>query len=135
LKDTLSLIFKNTDPDLVITFGPDGVTDALDHIITGYITDQVFDSINTGKTLLHMAISQTASYIYPIPTPVADRLIDLRVDISAFKRNRFKSDSSHRTQFGFGNRLFWRQYVRRFPFEEFIIVRNRDGKQILCECL
>lgn len=134
IKDTLIKIFQQIEPHVVITFGPDGVTDDLDHITTGYITGQVFDSTKTCKLLLHMAISRKASSIYPIPVPIDDSLINLRVDVSDYKRTRYKSNSAHRTQFGFGQRLFWKMFVRRFPFEEFVIAGNREGEQLLKEC-
>jgi len=37
IKDTLVKIFQRLEPEIVITFGPDGVTDDPDHITTGYI--------------------------------------------------------------------------------------------------
>jgi LmbE family N-acetylglucosaminyl deacetylase len=134
LMDTLSAIFQQIDPDVVITFGPDGVTDDLDHITTGYATDRIVDGSNNVKLLVHLAISQKASSIYPIPSPVADHLIDLHVDVSAYKRTRFKSNNAHRTQFGIGGRLFWKIFVRRYPYEEFVIVSIQDGEQILQNC-
>lgn len=134
IEDTLIKIFRQIDPDVVISFGPDGITNDLDHIATGSVSDQVFDSIHGGKLLLHMAISRKASYIYPIPAPVEDHLIDMQVDVSDHKRIRFKSNNAHRTQFGFGNRLFWKIYVLRFPFEEFVIVYNHSGEQIIQDC-
>jgi LmbE family N-acetylglucosaminyl deacetylase len=137
-KDELSIqllnIFQEYEPEVVISFGPDGVTNSMDHISTGSVADQVFDTTNTGKLLLHMAISQSANKIYPIPAPVANHLIDLKVRVSEYKRVRIKSNKAHLTQFGFGNRLFWRLFVLRYPFEEFIIFRNHDGEEILRDC-
>lgn len=133
IRDTLFQVFLQLNPDVVITFGPDGVTNDLDHITTGAITDRIFDSIDTGKLLLHIAISQKASYIYPIPSPVPDHLIDIRVNVSAYKCKRFGSNNAHRTQFGFGQRLFWRIYVRRFPFEEFVIENKREGGDLILD--
>jgi LmbE family N-acetylglucosaminyl deacetylase len=134
LTDQLIHIFQDLNPEVVISFGPDGVTNSLDHIATGSVTDHVFDTCHTGKLLLHMAISQRASKIYPIPAPVTDHLIDLKVKVSEYKRARIRSNKAHRTQFGFGNRLFWRLYVNRYPFEDFTISRNHDSERILQTC-
>lgn len=134
IRDSLLMIFSRINPQVVITFGPDGVTDDPDHITTGFVTDQVFDSIRSGKLLLHMAISVKANRKYPIPAPVNDSLIDLRVDVSGYKRARFKSNNAHRTQFGPGQRLFWKMFVRRYPYEEFVIAGNLNAEQILLEC-
>ena len=136
IEDTLFQVFLRLNPDLVITFGSDGVTNDPDHITTGAITDRIFDATNTGKLLLHIAISQKACHIYPIPSPVPDHLIDLHVNVSRYRHMRFMSNSSHRTQFGVGQRLFWRIYVRRFPFEEFVIENKRaGGNLIINDCL
>lgn len=134
LADQLLKIFQDCNPEVVISFGPDGVTNSMDHINTGSVTDHVFDTTNTARLLLHMAISQKASKIYPIPAPVADHLINLKVKVSEYKRERIRSNTAHLTQFGFGNRLFWRLYVNRYPFEEFTISRNHDGELILQTC-
>lgn len=134
LADQLLKIFKDIKPEVVISFGPDGVTNSMDHISTGSVTDHVFDTTHTGKILLHMGISQKANKIYPIPAPVADHLIDLKVKVSEYKRVRIRSNKAHRSQFGFGNRLFWRLYVNRYPFEEFTISRNHDSDLILQSC-
>lgn len=134
IRDTLILIFNQLNPCIIITFGPDGVTDDLDHITTGQLTDQVFNELNIGTLLLHMAISRIASKIYPIPAPVDDDGIDLRVNVADFKRERMRSNNAHRTQFGLGQRLFWRLYVRRYQYEEFAIIHNKEGEQLLQFC-
>lgn len=126
IRDTLVCLIQLFSPDLVITFGPDGVTDDLDHITTGKVTDEICDSTGIGKLLLHMAISQQASYIYPIPAPVPNHMIDIKVNVFDFKRNRFKSNSAHRTQFGLLHRAFWKSFVRNYPYEEFIIETKRE---------
>lgn len=134
IRDSLLIIISRINPHVVITFGPDGVTDDPDHITTGFVTDQVFDSIPTGKLLLHMAVSVKASRKYPIPAPVVDSLIDLRVDVSGYKRARLKSNKAHRTQFRPGQRLFWKMFVCRYPYEEFVIAGSRKGEGILQQC-
>jgi len=134
LSDQLFNVFQDYNPEVVISFGPDGVTNSMDHITTGSVADHVFDTSNTGKLLLHMAISQKANEIYPIPAPVANHLIDLKVRVSEYKRVRIRSNKAHLTQFGFGNRLFWRLFVNRYPFEEFTIFRDHDSELILRNC-
>ena len=134
LSDRITEIIREYHPGMVITFGPDGVTGDPDHITTGRITDQIFDSCNSGKLLLHVAMSVQASHIYPIPAPVANQLIDMRINVSGYKRIRIRCNKAHRTQFGFGSRLFWKIYVHRFPYEEFIIHRYSDSDQMLQEC-
>ncbi len=134
LKNALLDVFKKVDPVVVISFGPDGITDDLDHQMTGFVTDHIFDITDSGKLLLHMAISQKVSKKFPIRAPVDDSAINLRVDVSAYRQARIMSNDAHRTQFPHMFRLRWSSYVHQIATEEFIIARNRGGEQLIRNC-
>ena len=134
LKNALLDVFKKVDPVVVIGFGPDGITDDLDHQMTGFVTDQVFDITDSGELLLHMAISQKASKKFPIATPVDNSAINLRVDVSAYRQEKIMSNDAHRTQFPHMFRRRWSSYVHQVAIEEFIIARNRGGEQLVENC-
>jgi LmbE family N-acetylglucosaminyl deacetylase len=134
IKDTLLEVFNKVDPVVVISFGPDGITDDLDHQMTGFVTDHVFDMTDSGKLLLHMAISRKAKKMFSIRAPVANSAINLRVDVSAHMQARINSNDAHRTQFPQGFRARWRSLVHEVSTEEFIIARHRDGEQLIQNC-
>ncbi len=130
----LAEVFVNAKPDVVITFGPDGITGDHDHITTGFVTDYVFDSTRIGTVLLHMAVSQNLKYVIPARVPVTYKTIDLEVDVSAYRKARARSVDAHRTQFRKMYGLIWRRYVHRVPIEEFIIARNKGEEKAFLEC-
>lgn len=134
LKDALFEVFKKVNPVVVISFGPDGITDDWDHIMTGFVTDQIFDITDSGKLLLHMAISQKANDKFRMRVPVANSAINLRVDVSAYAQARINSGDAHRTQFPHRVRERWNSIVHEVPTEEFIIARNRGGEELVLKC-
>ena len=134
IKDALLKVFKKLKPILVIGFGPDGITDDWDHILTGVVTDHVFDITNSGKLLLHMAVSQKAKNIFQTRAPVANNAVDLRVDVSNYEKERINSIDAHRTQFPYFFRTKWKKSMHDVSVEEFIIARNRDAQQLIQDC-
>ena len=134
LHDALLDVFKKVEPVVVITFGPDGITDDWDHKMTGFVTDHLFDITDSGKLLLHMAISRKAKKMFPIRAPVADSAINMRVDVSAYTQERIHSNDAHRTQFSQGFRARWRSLIHEISTEEFIIARNRSGDELMRDC-
>jgi LmbE family N-acetylglucosaminyl deacetylase len=134
IKDALLDVFDNVEPLVVITFGPDGITDDWDHALTGIATDHVFDITESGKLLLHMAISESAPKIFPVRVPVHTNAINFRVDVSAYTQKRINSNDAHRTQFPQRFRSRWRGFVQEATTEEFIIARNRGGEEIIQDC-
>jgi len=134
LKDALLDVFDDVDPVVVITFGPDGITDDWDHALTGIVTDHVFDITESGKLLLHMAISENAKKIFPVRATVHDNAINFRVDVLAYALERIKSNDAHRTQFSQGFRVRWRSLVHEISTEEFIIARDRGEAELIQNC-
>jgi len=58
LQNDLISIMDDIRPNIIIGFGPDGITGDWDHISTGLATDSVFGQIDYGRLLLHMAITK-----------------------------------------------------------------------------
>lgn len=134
LKDALLEVFNKVNPVVVISFGPDGITDDWDHMMTGFVTDQVFDITDSGKLLLHMAISQKANKKFRMRAPVANSAINLKVDVSAYAQARINSVNAHRTQFPHTVRERWNSIVHEVSSEEFISARNRGGEELIQKC-
>jgi LmbE family N-acetylglucosaminyl deacetylase len=54
IQHALCNLLNEINPVVVISFGPDGITDDWDHKMTGFATDFAFDLTDSGKLLLHM---------------------------------------------------------------------------------
>lgn len=131
LKDALLKVFGKVKPVVVISFGPDGVTDDYDHKMTGFAADHVFDMTDCGQLMLHLAVSEKASNVLPFRAPVSDAAINLRVDVSSYSDARIKSHDAHRTQFSPYTRDWWKRIVQDSRFEEYIIARNRGKEAVV----
>ncbi|MDH5224574.1 MAG: PIG-L family deacetylase [Actinomycetota bacterium] len=64
LVEAVAAILREERPDVVVTFGPDGITGHPDHITIGYVTDEAFARLNTEgvpgfRRLLHAALPET----------------------------------------------------------------------------
>ncbi len=61
VQQALCDLFNEITPQVVIGFGPDGFTGDWDHKMTGLATDFAFDLADSGKLLLHIAITESLS--------------------------------------------------------------------------
>lgn len=107
-------------PDVVYTFGPDGITGHPDHIVVGHATDVAFASLAGDggpgfKRLLHTAIKRSAwerinrarvhagmsawdpTLVYHF-RGIPDELIDIRVDTRSVAERVVDGISEHRSQ-------------------------------------
>lgn len=124
LADQIAEIFDEERPDVVMTFGPDGVTGHSDHIATGAAASEAFERLrNDGgpglRRLLYQTIpvsmierlnEQLAVRGMPIMDPeepyhprgVLDDHVDVRIDCAATLDRRVAALAEHRTQAGQG---------------------------------
>ena len=75
-------LFNEKRPQVVISFGPDGITDDWDHKMTGFATDHAFDMTESGRLLLHMAITGTRSPVYATGVAVSEEAVNVRVNVA-----------------------------------------------------
>jgi len=126
------------DPQLVITFGPGGVTGHTDHIAAGLATQLAFDQSSRPSILYNIAISQDrvdvlsrASEKYGIdqyrPVEQVSALTTLKVDVARQTELRKKSLHAHKTQFPEPLVRAWADFVEVSKYEEFIVSRHRGG--------
>jgi LmbE family N-acetylglucosaminyl deacetylase len=108
-------------PDVVITFGPEGVTAHEDHVAAGYAASEAFDRVrerlgdDAPARLLHVALPNAdlerlreefrARGLEPpdpnepfSPRGVADERIGVRVDCSSVYKRKLAALREHRTQ-------------------------------------
>ena len=69
VQHTLNDLFEKISPQVVISFGPDGITGSWDHKFTGYATDLAFDLSDSDRLLLHMAITKPLPPFFPEVLP------------------------------------------------------------------
>ncbi|MGN6404761.1 PIG-L deacetylase family protein [Sinomonas sp.] len=120
LVSTIRSLLLDERPDVVFTFGPDGITGHPDHIVVGHATDVAFASVAGDggcglRRLLHAAIKQSAwervnrarvragmspwdpTLVYHF-RGIPDELIDIRVDTRAVVEHVVDGIAEHRSQ-------------------------------------
>ncbi len=130
----LQKLFNEIQPEVVISFGPDGITGDWDHKMTGFAADSAFDMTESGKLLLHMAITNTNVPMFANGVDVPGEAVNMRVNVSDFKDERIRIVDAHKTQFSGGARFMYRVFVHTMRNEPFIIARNRDAHALLQMC-
>jgi len=118
-------------PQIVIGFGPDGITGNSDHRYTGMITDSAFDRTECGRILLHMAITKPLPPYYAYGVAVPRNKVDLKVHVSRYFGQRIRAVESHKTQFSQRTRSAYRLFVHTMRKEKYIIASNRGGDELL----
>lgn len=114
-------VLEEVAPEVVITFGPDGITGHDDHVAIGAIATEAFGALRTSSggaafsRLLHNAIAQSsldrlnellrARGLEPMdpaqpfmPRGVPDAAIGARVDASSVYERKLEAIRCHRTQ-------------------------------------
>lgn len=134
IQHALCNLMDEIKPEVVISFGPDGITDNWDHKMTGFAADFAFDHTDSGKLLLHMAHTKSQTPISETSTDVSEHAIDLPVNVSDFTEQRIQSFDAHHTQFPKRARVAYRVLVHTRKTEQFIIARNRNANIFLQEC-
>lgn len=122
LVQRIATILREQQPDVVVTFGPEGVTGHTDHIRTGEATTEAFHSVRQQGTqgfhrLLYNSLSESRLSWFsdrlvergmdPIdptqpfqPRGVPDETIAVSVDCAAVWRRKADALREHRTQGG-----------------------------------
>ena len=127
-------LFNEMKPQVVIGFGPDGITGDWDHKMTGFATDFAFDLTDSGRLLLHMAITKSLSPFYAMGIDVSKHAVNVHVNVTKYANQRVKAVEAHHTQFNPGFRSIYKTLVYTMPVEKFIIARNRDAGHLLKKC-
>lgn len=134
IQHALYNLLNEIEPVVVIGFGPDGITDDWDHKMTGFATDFAFDLTDSGKLLLHMAVTESMIPISATSVDVSEHAVDLPVNVSDYDDERVQAFNAHHTQFPKRARIAYKVLVHARRTEEYVIARNRDADKLLQKC-
>jgi len=136
LKTKLEDVFKKIQPEIVITFGPEGFTGHPDHKTLSSVVGDIVGTTDFVKQVLHIAISEDRHKVYEkmfgnagVADLIPDKKIDFKIDVSQFSRQRKESVLAHRTQFPDEACAIWEKFVDATPYEEFKLAFS---KKTLC---
>ena len=100
----LTHIMQQVEPEIVITFGPDGISGHLDHITVGKAATRAFKQLvvegKSPRKLYYVTIATSAlpdADEYGVATR-SDKDINLATDISEYFDYKIKALSEHRSQ-------------------------------------
>jgi len=135
LRNKISNLFDEIQPNIVITFGPDGMSGHPDHIAIGAVTDYIFDRKDYVDTLLHVAVSETRAQIYNsvaenyiVEHAVNDNAVNLKIDVEKYNEKKINAAEAYITQFNKSDCNAIENLISKAPYEEFIIARSRGMK-------
>jgi LmbE family N-acetylglucosaminyl deacetylase len=134
VQHTLNDLFEKISPQVVISFGPDGITGSRDHKFTGYTTDLSFDLSDSGRLLLHMAITKPLPPFFARGVAVPKNTVDVCVNVSKYAKQRTRVVEAHHTQFNSRTRSSYKILVHTMRTEKFIIAGNRSAGEWLERC-
>ena len=126
VQQKLLVLLEDLTPEIVIGFGPDGITGDRDHSSTGQATDWAFDQAASGRLLLHMAITKPFPPFYANGVAVPRNTVDVRIKVSRYSRQRILAVEAHLTQFNNKSRAAYKVFVHTMRREKFIIACNYE---------
>ncbi|MGW8317441.1 MAG: PIG-L deacetylase family protein [Bacteroidales bacterium] len=130
VSQTLITFLDEIKPQIVIGFGPDGITGSWDHKAAGAVTDLAFDQSVYGILLLHMAVTKPLPPFYANGVAVPRNMVDLHVKVSKFMSQKKRVVEAHKTQFNGKTCAAYKFFAPMMRFEKFIIAEKRDGDEI-----
>lgn len=98
-------IMHQTQPEIVITFGPDGYYGHRDHLAISQIAERAFDQLGIASHLLHVAIPRSLNDLIEQAgggsryKPVADKYITYKVNVREQIEQRIGAMEAHASQF------------------------------------
>ena len=142
ITNKLVTTLNTQNPQLVISFGSDGVTGHPDHTAVATITADAFSrwqqsqaivKNNLRAQLWQVAVSKAraeqASNVaaamkqpFRIAQPIDNERIDVQVDVSAHQQQRRAAFAQHKTQFPPSMQMLWNAFLLVDNYEEFHVV-------------
>ena len=130
------------NPQLVISFGGDGVTGHPDHTAVARVTVDAFSrwqqsqkiaKDNLRAQLWQVAVSNARAeqagnvaaamqHPFRIAKPIDNQRVDVQVDVSAYQQQRRAAFAQHKTQFPQSMQMLWNAFLPVDNYEEFHVV-------------
>ncbi|MEJ2416261.1 MAG: PIG-L family deacetylase [Exilibacterium sp.] len=147
MQSKLNALFQERQPEVVLTFGEDGITGHTDHRLVGIATRRAADESKSVRVVLNIAISEQRAKalndyaadmgidlpsIYPT-LPVDKTSVDLRINVEKFATQRIEAFASHKTQFPPRLNTLWQEFVSRQHKEEIIVSRRHKTQSGIFE--
>ena len=128
--EDVQAILQQTQPKVVMTFGPDGYYGHVDHLAIGMITERAFDELGIGDQLLHVAIPKSITDRIRSAgggdrfKGVQDKYITYIVNVKKQAKQRVEAMEAHASQFDEGTIQQMRFLGTMTGYEGFVEVRN-----------
>jgi N-acetylglucosamine malate deacetylase 2 len=124
-------VVRQAQPNVLLSFGPDGLSGHADHIVVGQITAEAFQRTEATAALYTVAVPQSLAnqlgmmQIYPVP----DHTIALNLDVSLVWEQKLAAMRCHATQWSSSPMLNAPEERRRHFFgqECFVRAASRTG--------
>ncbi|AWB67410.1 hypothetical protein C2869_13600 [Saccharobesus litoralis] len=121
--------------ELFISFGKTGITGHLDHIFIGEQTLNYWRDHQNSPYFLQVQVSDARAnhaqkvaekfkHPYRIYQPVANELVQLRIDVKAFQPQRVAAFNQYATQFPLSLQSLWKVFTQESSVEEFSVVKR-----------
>lgn len=129
IAEKLQSLIRDFQPELLLTFEPQGISGHLDHIALSMITTYVFNRTPQVKELWYYCISDTQSqleapeYFIHFPDGYKRTEVDRIIDITSVWDQRCKAMNQHISQIKDAKKIQAR--LEPLPKEEWFIVRTR----------
>lgn len=123
-------IMQQTQPEIVITFGPDGYYGHRDHLAISQIAERAFDGLGISSNLLHVAIPRSLDNLIVQAgggsryNPVEDKYITYIVNVRGQIEQRIGAMEAHASQFDDQTIGQMRTLGTATGIEGFVEVRN-----------
>lgn len=123
-------IMQQTQPDIVVTFGPDGYYGHRDHLAISQIAERAFDQLGIASHLLHVAIPSSVNDLIVQAgggsryKPVAEKYITYMVNVRGQIEQRIAAMEAHSSQFDEQTIGLMRLLGTVSGMEGFVEVRN-----------
>ncbi|MFC1936720.1 PIG-L deacetylase family protein [Chloroflexota bacterium] len=132
-------VMADLHPQVMFTFGPDGLSGHLDHIAIGKFATEAFNRSNYVNALYTLALPQSLvdalgmAHIHALP----DKAITLAVDVSETWEAKMKAIHCHATQLSSSSITLAPPERQRLFLgkEHFVCVAKREGRDFLFDYL
>ncbi len=130
IRAVVQRVFKQVNPRMVLTFGPDGITSHPDHVSAGAIADQVAAQSRLQNDVYHMGLSPRTLQHFnqafkDCPEDSWSRMQamakppQVRVDIRSVMEEKLNAIRAHQTQFPCYDIESFRAFYAAYGFEQF----------------